>query len=251
MKKLTYISVCFVLVSIILSNTFPSLTFAEVSTTLSTTQNTTTTSSYKSETEKEKTETTTATTTRYETYHADDPISSTNSYTTTQEYQFEEDSHNSNEIDDEVEKDDLIEDLEQDNWYYENTTTYYKSSYAGFIDTTHKTTQSTATTQTTTNTTVANTEIPSESIFSSISIPKLLGTGVEISGINTNIVGITAWGVIGVALIIVLIIIFRNKKRTSRGTSIGRNRYKRNPSRSKDKHLLSDKYYSSKYKRGP
>lgn len=81
-----------------------------------------------------------------------------------------------------------------------------------------------------------------------LSIPQLIGSGVEEPTENNSLLGILAWVLIGVGILIVLIVLFTSAKSGSR-KSVGRKRYHRGTYKSKKKHLLDDKYYrKNKYK---
>ena len=81
-----------------------------------------------------------------------------------------------------------------------------------------------------------------------LSVPQMLGSGVEESTQNNTQLGILAWVLIGVGILIVLIVLFTSAKSGGK-KSIGRKRYHRGTYKSKRKHLLDDKYYrKNKYK---
>jgi len=81
-----------------------------------------------------------------------------------------------------------------------------------------------------------------------LSIPQLIGSGVEEPTENNSLLGILAWVLIGVGILIVLIVLFTSAKSGSH-KSVGRKRYHRGTYKSKKKHLLDDKYYrKNKYK---
>ena len=81
-----------------------------------------------------------------------------------------------------------------------------------------------------------------------LSVPQMLGSGVEESTQNNTLLGILAWVLIGVGILIVLIVLFTSAKSGGK-KSIGRKRYHRGTYKSKRKHLLDDKYYrKNKYK---
>ena len=81
-----------------------------------------------------------------------------------------------------------------------------------------------------------------------LSVPQMLGSGVEETTQNNTLLGILAWVLIGVGIIIVLIVLFTSAKSGAK-KSVGRKRYHRGTYKSKRKHLLDDKYYrKNKYK---
>ena len=85
------------------------------------------------------------------------------------------------------------------------------------------------------------------------SIPDLLGSGVEVTKVDqrTKILGILAWVLIALGIVIVLVVLFSNNRRGGgpRNKNVGRKRYHRRNRRTGKKHLLDDKYYRGKYGR--
>lgn len=84
------------------------------------------------------------------------------------------------------------------------------------------------------------------------SIPDLLGSGVEVTKVDqrTKILGILAWVLIALGIVIVLVVLFSNNRRGGpRNRNVGRKRYHRRSSRTGKKRLLDDKYYRGKYGR--
>lgn len=59
------------------------------------------------------------------------------------------------------------------------------------------------------------------------------------SGINW--LGIASWALIALGVLVVILVVFSNRRPPTGGP--GRKRYHRKPARSKKKHLLNDKYY--------
>lgn len=78
-----------------------------------------------------------------------------------------------------------------------------------------------------------------------LSIPQIIGSGVEEPTDNNSLMGIVAWVLIGVGILIVLIVLFTSAKSGSH-KSVGRKRYHRGRYKSNKKHLLDDKYYHKK-----
>ena len=84
------------------------------------------------------------------------------------------------------------------------------------------------------------------------SIPDLLGSGVEVTKVDqrTKILGILAWVLIALGIVIVLVVLFSNNRRGGPSNrNVGRKRYHRRSSRTGKKRLLDDKYYRGKYGR--
>ncbi len=77
-----------------------------------------------------------------------------------------------------------------------------------------------------------------------LSVPQLLGTGIEIIGGDNKFVGLIAWFCVILGLAIVVTVLFSGKSKGTGKGFVGRKRYKSYAGASRKKRLLSDKYYN-------